>query len=102
MPTVHDCKFELIDHPAYSPNLALSNYILFANIKNHLAGNLYQADYDVISAVEDFFRVRRRTSSPLEFKHCNTDRRSVWTTKKIVLKNISHLIKSQYCMLIKL
>ena len=55
MSTVHDCGFELIDHPPYSPDLAPSDYFLFANLIKHLAGKRYESDDDVISAVEDFF-----------------------------------------------
>ena len=55
MSTVCDCGFELIDHPPYSPDLAPSDYFLFPNVKKHLAGNWYQTDDDVISAIEDFF-----------------------------------------------
>ena len=54
MSAVHDCGFELIDHPPYSPDLAPSDYFLFPNLKKHLAGKRYETD-DVISAVEDFF-----------------------------------------------
>ena len=53
--TVHACGYELINHPPYSPNLAPSNYFLFPNVKKHVAGNRYQTNCDVISAVEDFF-----------------------------------------------
>ena len=55
MSAVHDCGFELIDHPPYSPDLAPSDYFLFPNLKKHLAGKRYDSDDDVISAVEDFF-----------------------------------------------
>ena len=55
MSAVHDCGFELIDHPPYSPDLAPSDYFLFPNLKKHLAGKRYESDDDVISAVEDFF-----------------------------------------------
>ena len=33
MSAVHDCGFELIDHPPYSPNLAPLDYFLFPNLK---------------------------------------------------------------------
>ena len=55
MSAVHDCGFELIDHPPYSPDLASSDYFLFSNLKKHLAGKRYESDDDVISAVENFF-----------------------------------------------
>ena len=47
--------FELIDHPSYSRDLTPSDYFLFPIMEKHLAGNQYQTDYNVISAVEDFF-----------------------------------------------
>ena len=34
MSTVHNCEFEPINHPPYSPDLAPSNYFLFLNMKN--------------------------------------------------------------------
>ena len=55
MSAVHDCGFELIYHPLYSPDLAPSAYFLFPNLKKYLAGKRYDSDDDVIFAVEDFF-----------------------------------------------
>ena len=55
MSAVHDCGFELIDHPPYSPDLASSDYFLFPNLKIHLAEKRYESDDDVISPAEDFF-----------------------------------------------
>ena len=41
MAAVHDCGFELVDHPPYSPAIwHASDYFLFSNMKNHLAGKL--------------------------------------------------------------
>ena len=56
MAAVHDCGFELVDHPPYSPDLAPSDYFLFPNMKKHLAVKQYRTDDEVISAVEDFFK----------------------------------------------
>jgi len=33
---VRDCGFVQLDHPAYSPDLAPSDYFLFRNLKSHL------------------------------------------------------------------
>ena len=57
MSIVHDCGFELINHPPYSPDSAPSDYFLFPNLNKHLLGKRYESDNDVISAVEDFFEV---------------------------------------------
>ena len=56
MAAVHDCGFELIDYPPYSPDLAPSDYILFPNMKQNLAEKQYRTDDKVISAAEDFFK----------------------------------------------
>ena len=53
---MHECGFTLLDHPPYSPDLALSDYFLFQNMKKHLAGRYYRAGEEVIAAVEEFFR----------------------------------------------
>ena len=37
MAAVHDCGFELVDHPPYSPDLAPSDYFLFPNMKKKLS-----------------------------------------------------------------
>ena len=92
MSAVRDCGFELIDHPPYSPDLAPLDYVLLPNLKKHLAGKRYESDDDVISAVEDVLRVRRRTSMPQGFEHCSTDGRNVWTTEEIMLKNKPTLV----------
>ena len=55
MVAVHDCGFELVDHPPYSPDLAPSDYFPFPYMKKHLAGNQYRTDDEIISAVGDFF-----------------------------------------------
>ena len=52
MSAVHDCGFELIDHLPYSPDLAPSDYLLFPNLKKHLAEKRYESDDNVISAVD--------------------------------------------------
>ena len=47
MVAVCDCVFQLVDHPPHSPDLAPSDYYLFPNLKNHLAGKWYQIDDEV-------------------------------------------------------
>ena len=40
MAAVHECGFELVDHPPCSPDLAPSDNLLFPNMKKKIAGNL--------------------------------------------------------------
>ena len=71
---VHTCKvamhaverngYELIPHPAYSPDLAPSDFFLFSNLKKDIRGCHFRSDEEVVKAVEnwvdgkdtDFFR----------------------------------------------
>ena len=55
---VHTCKvamhaaernrYELIPHPAYSPDLAPSDFFLFPNLKNDIRGCHFRCDEEVV------------------------------------------------------
>jgi len=49
-----NCGFRILPHPACSPDLAPSDFYLFPNLKTELRKNKFQADKDVIEAVEGF------------------------------------------------
>ena len=59
---VHICKvamdaverngYELIPHPAYSPDLAPSDFFLFPNLKKDIRGLHFHSDEEVLTAVE--------------------------------------------------
>lgn len=89
--------FELIDHSPYSPDLTPSGYHLFPNTKKkpkkHLAGNQYPSDNDAISSVDDFLTNKMKASSPMKYKHCNTNGRKMGTARDIMLKSKPHLVK---------
>ena len=61
---VHTCKvamdaverngYELIPHPAYSPDLALSDFFLFPNLKKDIRGLHFRSDEEVVTAVEEW------------------------------------------------
>ena len=63
---VHTCKiamdavkrngYELIPHPAYSPDLAPSNYFLFPNLKKDFRGRHFRSNEVVVAAVEEWVR----------------------------------------------
>ena len=60
---VHTCKvamnaverngYELIPHPAYSPDLAPSDFFLYLNLKKDTCGRHFRSDEEVEAAVED-------------------------------------------------
>ena len=41
---IRECKFEQLNHPPYSPDLAPSVYYLFRNLKSHLRGTRFRDD----------------------------------------------------------
>ena len=45
--------FELIPHPAYSPDLAPSDYFLFPNLKKDIRGRHFWSNEEVVAAVEE-------------------------------------------------
>ena len=49
------CRFELLNHPPYSPDLSPCDYYLFPKLKYHLKGNRYDNDEQVIADAEDWF-----------------------------------------------
>jgi len=51
---VRDCGFVQLDHPAYSPDLAPSDYFLFRNLKSHLRGVRYPDDEALKEAVKEW------------------------------------------------
>ena len=64
---VHSCKiamdaveqnwYELIPPaPAYSPDLAPSNYFLFPNLKKDIRGRHFRSNEEVVAAVEEWVR----------------------------------------------
>ena len=79
---VHTCKvamdaverngYELIPHPAYSPDLAPSDFFLFPNLKKDIRGLHFRSDEEVVTAVEEWAMERTLTFSVLGWWHLNT------------------------------
>ena len=51
MDAVERIEYELIQHPAYSPDLAPSDFFLFPNLKKDICGCHFQ---EVMTAVEEW------------------------------------------------
>lgn len=51
-------RWQVLDHPAYSPDLATSDYYLLGPLKGHLSGNHFESDDDLIQAVTEIFHSR--------------------------------------------
>ena len=47
-------RYELIPHPAYSPDLVSSDFFLFPNLKKDIRGCHFWSDTEVVAAVEEW------------------------------------------------
>ena len=50
---IRECKFEQLNHPPYSLDLASSDYYLFRYLKSHLRGMKFREDHDEIKAATE-------------------------------------------------
>ncbi|XP_018349932.1 PREDICTED: histone-lysine N-methyltransferase SETMAR-like [Trachymyrmex septentrionalis] len=55
MVKLNELGFELLPHPPYSPDLAPSDYFLFAELKKMLAGKKFRSDEEVIAETDAYF-----------------------------------------------
>ncbi|UYV80237.1 hypothetical protein LAZ67_18002121 [Cordylochernes scorpioides] len=53
--TIIKLGFEVLEHPAYSPDLAPSDYSLFGLLKKELKGKRFDSDEDVQKVVQEYF-----------------------------------------------
>ena len=80
---VHTCKiamdavepngYKLIPHPAYSPDLAPSDYFLFPDLKNDIHGRHFRSNEEVVAAVEEWVRDKDLgffSSGLIALEHC--------------------------------
>jgi histone-lysine N-methyltransferase SETMAR len=54
--TINHLGFEVLEHPAYSPDLASSDYRLFGPLKNALRGRRFSTDKEVREAARKWLR----------------------------------------------
>ena len=52
---IRDCGFVELDHPAYSPDLATSDFFLFKNLKHHLRGKRFGDNSEVKDEIKSYF-----------------------------------------------
>ena len=56
MDAVERNGYELIPQPAYSPDLASSDYFLSPNLKKDIRGRHFRSNEEVVAAVEEWVR----------------------------------------------
>ncbi|KAL4113476.1 hypothetical protein QTP88_017091 [Uroleucon formosanum] len=52
---IEEFRWELFNHPPYSPDLAPSDYFLFLHFKKWLGGQRFENDMELKNAVENWF-----------------------------------------------
>jgi hypothetical protein len=63
MDTVRALKFEVLKHPPYSRDLPLLDFYLFGPMKEHLRGQKFADDNEVMEAVKSWLKGIPKTSS---------------------------------------
>ena len=61
MAKLHVLHLELLPQPPYSPDLALSDYWLFADFKRMLQGKRFGSNEEVISETEAYFETKDKS-----------------------------------------
>ena len=56
METIRNLRWDVLPHPAYSPDLAPSDFHLFGPLKDFLGGRKFQSDEEVMAAVQNWTR----------------------------------------------
>ena len=58
MAKLHESHFKLLPHPPYSPDLASSDYWLFADLKRRLKRKRFGSNKEVISESKVYFEAK--------------------------------------------
>ena len=61
MAKLHELHFELLPHPSYSPDLAPSDYWLFADLKGMLQGKSFSTNEEEILETEVYFEAKDKS-----------------------------------------
>ena len=61
MAKLNELSFELLPHPPYSPDLAPSDYYLFADLKKMLQGKRFYSNEEVITETNAYFEAKDKS-----------------------------------------
>ena len=61
MAKLNELSFELLPHPPYSPDLAPSDYYLFADLKKMLQGKRFYSNEEVITETNAYFESKDKS-----------------------------------------
>ena len=100
MAILHELHFELLLHPPYSPDLALGDYWLFANLKRILQGKRFGSNEEVISETEAYFAAEDKSFNKKAIKllekhwnQCITLKKTTLMYKEFCLKAVVLLVR---------
>ena len=85
--TIRQLNWEVLEHPAYSPDLAPSEFHLFGPLKNALRGRRYTADDEVKEAVHDWLRSQPQTFFSKALRSLQIAGLNVSRRREIILKS---------------
>jgi hypothetical protein len=80
-------RWDVLDHPPYSPDLAPSNFQLFLHLKKHLAGKKLDYDDEVHQEIMAWIKSMRQTFITLGYGSWFKYLINVWTMPVTMLKN---------------
>ena len=80
-------KWDILDHPPYSPNLAPNKFRLFLHPKKHLAGKKSDNDDEVQEEVMTWFKGQAADFYDSGYRSRFQDLINVWTKPATMLKN---------------
>ena len=92
--TILQLNWEVLEHPAYSPDLAPSDFHLFGHLKNALRGHRFAADDEVKEVVHDWLRSQPQTFfsnglRSLQIAGLNVSRREIILKSNVVLMSVT-------------
>ena len=61
MAKLNELSFELLPHPPYSPDLALRDYYLFADLKKMLQGKRFYSNEEIIIETNAYFEAKDKS-----------------------------------------
>ena len=75
--TIEAFSWEIISHAAYSPDLAPSNYYLFASMGHALSDQHFTSYENVRKCLDDWFASKERQLFSRGIHHCQTGGKNV-------------------------
>lgn len=78
---LHERGVQLVSHPPYSPDLAICDFGLFPEMKEHLRGKRFQTSNEAVAAMNEFFDMM-----PVSFYQELYDK-WFWRMKKVIAAN---------------